>query len=244
MVVAGLCGRIAFVQVARRLEVHQRDLGMQQRAVHPLALARALALQQGQQDADRRVDAGAAVGHGQARAQRPAAGMAGDRHQPAHALDDLVKAGPARIRAGLAEAGDAGQDDARVDGAQVLISQAQSRLDVRAPVLDHHVGGGDQAAQHGQAFRLLQVQRQRTLVAVQVLEVAAVAVGGEHGFVGIDAGGRFDADDVGAEVRQDAHAGRAGAHARQVEDAKARQGGEAVILDMVVPMGQRCRNVE
>ena len=76
MIVAGLCGRIAFVQVARRLEVHQRDLGMQQRAVHPLALARALALQQGQQDADRRVDAGAAVGHGQARAQRSTAGMA------------------------------------------------------------------------------------------------------------------------------------------------------------------------
>ena len=66
-------------------------------------------------DALRAEDAGAEVGDRDADAHRALAGQAGDRHQAAHALRDLVEAGPLRVGPVLAEAGDAAVDDARVD---------------------------------------------------------------------------------------------------------------------------------
>ena len=51
------------------------------------------------------------VSNRDADAHRPAAGLAGDRHQPAHALRDLVDAGARRVRAALAEARDRAVDD-------------------------------------------------------------------------------------------------------------------------------------
>ncbi|CPK17390.1 Uncharacterised protein [Bordetella pertussis] len=223
MVVAFLRGHVAVVQVARRLEIHHGDLRMQQRGMHPLPLPGLLAFEQRGQDADGGVQAGAGIGHRQPGAHRPLAGQPGHRHQAAHALRDLVEAGPAGIRAALPEAGNAGQDDARVDGAQRFIIHAQARFHVRAPVLHHHVGAGHQAPEHRHPFGLFQVERQRPLVAVQVLEIAAPAVGGEHRLVGIDARRRFDPDHVRAEIGQHAHTGRAGPHARQVQDAEALQ---------------------
>ena len=62
---------------------------------------------------------------GNADPHRPFAGSAGDRHQPAHALRDLIEAGALVIGAILAEAGDAAIDDARVDLAQALIVDAE-----------------------------------------------------------------------------------------------------------------------
>src|SRR5437762_492351 len=60
-------------------------------------------------------------------------------------------------------------------------------------------------------------------IAVQVLEVRAVARAAHR--VAFDARRRFDLDDVGAEIRELAHAGRPGANARKIEDAKARKRG-------------------
>ena len=51
VVVAGLLRHLAFDQPARGLEVEHEDLRLQQRGLHPLALARALALEQRDQDA-------------------------------------------------------------------------------------------------------------------------------------------------------------------------------------------------
>ena len=50
------------------------------------------------------------VGDRDADAHRALARQAGDRHQPAHALRDLVEARPLAIRPVLAEARDAGVD--------------------------------------------------------------------------------------------------------------------------------------
>ncbi len=54
---------------------------------------------------------------------------------------------------------------------------------------------------------------------MQVEHVVAVPLPA-HAFVRIDAGRRFDLDHVGAEVGQDAAAGRSGADAGQIEDAQ------------------------
>ena len=149
--------------------------------------------------------------------------MARDRHQAAHALQNLVKARAPGVRAVLAKSGDAGQDDARVHGRQRGVIHAQFFLHIGPPVFDHHIGVLDQPHQDVQCTGLLEVQGHRTLVAVDVLKVAAAAVGGEHGFVGVNARRGFDADDVCAEVGQHAHAVGAGANARQVQHAKSRQ---------------------
>ena len=55
---------------------------------------------------------------------------------------------PGRVAVGavLAEAGDAGEDDARVDLLQRLVVDAEAVLHVGAVVLHHHVGGLRQAA--------------------------------------------------------------------------------------------------
>ena len=87
-------------------------------------------------------------------------------------------------------------------------------------ILDHHVGFLDQPLERGQPFGRLQVERDAALVAMQVLKVRSFARAA-HRLFGVRR--RFDLDDVGAPVGKLAHAGRPGAHARQIEHGKARE---------------------
>ena len=102
-------------RVARGLEVELVEHRLEQRGVDPLALAGVLAVEQREQDALAEEHAGRRVRDRDAGAHRPSPRLAGHRHQPAHALDDLIDAGAVAVRAVLAEARDAGDDDARVD---------------------------------------------------------------------------------------------------------------------------------
>jgi hypothetical protein len=61
------------------------------------------------------------IGERDADAHRPLAGQAGDRHQPAHALRDLIDARPCGVRAALPEAGDAAIDNTRIDGGDGVV---------------------------------------------------------------------------------------------------------------------------
>ena len=115
MVVAGLARHLARDQPARRLEVEHGDLRLQQRGLHPLAFARHLALQQGDERAHGGVVAAREIGDGHADAHRPLARQAGDRHQAAHALGDLVEAGPVGVGPVLAEARQADVDEPRIE---------------------------------------------------------------------------------------------------------------------------------
>ena len=101
--------------------------------------------------------------------------QAGDRHQPAHALRDLVEAGPVAIRAVLAEAGDTGIDEARIDGAQGFVIDAEAEFHV-GPIVFHHARprARTRAVENLQSLGALEVQRQAALVAVQILEIRAV----------------------------------------------------------------------
>ena len=158
MVVAGLLGDVLFHQPARGLEIQHEDLRLQQRGLHPLAFAGDVALQQRGEDAHGAEQAGGEVGDGNADPHRAFARRAGDRHQPAHALRDLIEARPLVIGAVLAEAGDAAIDDARIDLAHALIVDAELCLDVGAEILDHDVGLFDEPLEHLEALRVLQVR--------------------------------------------------------------------------------------
>ena len=70
---------------------------------------------------------------------------------------------------------------------------------------------------------ILQVERHRPLVAVQVLEIRAMARPARLLAGGILYQG-VDLDDVGAPIRELAHAGRPGADAGEVEHGEAGQG--------------------
>ncbi len=167
---------------------------------------------------------GAEVRQRDAHAHGAFARPAGDAHQAAHALGDGVEARPVGIGPVLAEAGDAGVDQPRVDGAQLVRADAQAVLDVRAVVLDEHVGLPDQRMQDRQPLGLLHVQRQAFLVAVQVLVVGAVVVAPADHVVATGRAGRdLQLDDPRALVGEDAHCRRAGAHAGGVEEGEARQ---------------------
>ena len=161
------------------------------------------------------------IGNRNADAHRPVSRQAGDRHQPAHALRDLVEAGPVGVRPILAEAGDAGVDEARIDARQRLVVDAQALLHAGPEILHDHVRLLHHALERGEAFRRLEVQRHAALVAVQVLEVGALARAAHRL---LRPGRRFDLDDVGAPVGELARASRPGPHAGEVEDGETGQG--------------------
>ena len=222
MVVAGLLRHLAVHQPARGLEVEHEELRLQQRRLDPLAAPRLLALDDGDGDAVRAEDAGAKVGDRDADAHRALAGQSGDRHQPAHALRDLVESRPQAVRPVLAVAGDAGVDEARVDRGHRLVVDAELSLHVGTEVLDQHVGLQHQLLEDRDALGRLQVQRHAALVAVDVAEVAAFARAADA-FAFVHRRRHLDLDDLRAPVGELADRRRAGANAGEVEDGEVRE---------------------
>src|SRR5208337_5444856 len=125
VIVARLLWHLAADEPARALEVEHEDLRLQQGSRDMLPLFRLLPLQQRHQNTERAKQAGAQIGDRDADAHRALPGQAGDRHQPAHALRNLVDARAVAIGSVLAEAGDAGEDDALVDLAQFVVVDAE-----------------------------------------------------------------------------------------------------------------------
>ena len=104
MKVAGLCGDFLINEPSGSLKVHHVHHGLQQGRVKPLALTRFFALKQCHQNALCGKDTCAQVSNGNAHAHRAMLGQAGDRHQAAHALCNLIKAGSVGQRPCLTKA--------------------------------------------------------------------------------------------------------------------------------------------
>ena len=224
MLVAVLPRHLLVDQPLRGLEVEHRDLRFEQRGLHPLALAGDLAFKQCGQDAHRAEVPGTQIGQRNADPHRAVFGLAGHAHQAAHPLGNRIEARPVGVRAVLPKARNAGVDEARVDRAQLVGADAEPVLDVGAVVLDEHVGLLDELMQDRHAFRLLHVQGQAFLVAVQVLVVGAVVVApADHVVAAGGAGRDLELDDTRTHVGEQAHGRGAGAHAGGVEDGEAGQ---------------------
>src|SRR6185295_14836512 len=144
------------------------------------------------------------------------------------ALGDLIVPGPITVRAGLSEARDGAVDQPRIDRRERLVVDTEPALDVRPEVLDHHVGLAHQALEDLDRPRVLEVERDRALVAMQVEEVEA-----EGRRVPFDFFARLDLDDVGAHVGELTHRRGTGAGPREVYDPNSveRQGHCAVLRD-------------
>ena len=162
-------------EVAAGVLRQQPDHGIHHRDVDELTLTRALALDDRGQHAHRREEPGAEVGHGQPHAQRPAARLAGDAHGAAHRLDGDVEGTPARVGACLPVGRDRAVHDVRPHGAHRLVVEAQA-LDHAGPEVFHaDVARASQVEHHLAAVRLLHIDHDSPLVAVDGQEVVAFA---------------------------------------------------------------------
>mmetsp|Transcript_9928 Transcript_9928/g.23319 ORF Transcript_9928/g.23319 Transcript_9928/m.23319 type:complete len:212 (-) Transcript_9928:695-1330(-) len=134
---------LAAAQIVAAQVGQHRELGVQQRHVDDLALAGGVPVAQSCQDGDRGVEAGEQVCDGHADLLRTAAGqvvaLAGHAHQPAHALDRVVIAGPLGIGTGLAETGDGADHQARMLGKQAVGVEPVAREVADLEVLHQHV---------------------------------------------------------------------------------------------------------
>src|SRR5215510_3878911 len=174
--------------------------------MHPFAFARDLTLQQGHQNALRQEDARAQIGNGNTDPHRPLPWDAGNGHQAAHALGNLVHARAIAIRTALPKAGDAAVDDARVDRAQALVIDPQTLFHPRAVILHDDVRILRQALKNGHALRFSEVERDALFVAVQVLEIKPVAIV-THAIT-IAPTGHFDLDGLRTPIDQLPHTRR------------------------------------
>src|SRR5262249_54774274 len=126
----------------------------------PLPLPTDLALEQGHQDTLGEQQPGAEIVDRDADSHRPLTRQTGDRHQPAHALGDLVDARPLGVGTALAKAGDAAIYDARVDLLDRLVVDAQPVFYFRAEIFDDDVGLLRQLEKDRLALFALEVERQ------------------------------------------------------------------------------------
>src|SRR5204863_5006010 len=129
------------------------------------------ALEQGGQHAERGEQSATDVRDCAPDAQGAATGVPGHRHDPGKSLRDLIESGPLAIRAVLSEAGDAREHDPAVYLAQRCVVDAEPVFYVGPIVFDDDVRRLDQTEKDFAALRRLEVERNRALVAMQVLEV-------------------------------------------------------------------------
>ena len=241
-------------EVVHRLVGGRRHGDVEQRHVDMLALTGALAFAHRGERGDGRVEPGQHVGDGDAHLLRAAArkvvALAGDRHQPAHRLDEEVVAGAVGIGPGLAEAGDRAVDQPRVDRAQALVVEPVAREPAPLVVLQQDVGGRHQPPDELLPPCRGEVESDRFLAAVGAVEIGRVrnlasVLRGNEGRApqaGVVAGaGALDLDHLGAEVGHRLGRPGAGQDAAEVEDPESRKRTRHAYMKAWMPVCARPR---
>ncbi len=137
----------------------------------------------------------------------------------AHRFADRAEAWLVAIRPGLAEARQAQQDQARIDGGQRVVAEAPFFQRAGAKILDDDVGIAGEPAHDLLAFGDAQVRGDRFLVArLDVPPERRALVQQPPLPQRIAAVGRFDLDDLGAELGQDLARERARDQLTELED--------------------------
>src|SRR6185295_4402912 len=134
------------------------------------ATAGAIAIEEAGDEPEREIEAADEVPERATAADRGPVWEPGDRHQPAARLgDDVVRhlAGP---RTGCAEPRERRDDEARVAGAEHVGSEPLRLHPAGAEVLDDRVGALDEAQKDVAPLGVPDVERDRALAAVRVLE--------------------------------------------------------------------------
>ena len=211
------------------VEIEQAEDRLVQREIDHLALATGrVAMVQRRHDREGAEDAGDQVSHRIARRHRRAVRLADQIGEAAHRLGGAAEPRPVAIRAGLAEAGNAQQDQARVGALELVVAQAPALEGARAIVLRHHVRRAREPLEQLRSLRLGQIQGDAALVARHHLPPQRDAILDRLELaLAVALPGVLDLDDVGAEVRQQGRGERHRDHVAGVDHAKA---GERLVV--------------
>src|SRR5229473_2039397 len=216
VVAAARLGAVARRRLAGALHraktgAHVVDHRVLHRQLQPPALAGAVALVQGAEDRRRHQHAGAGVAEAQARLDRRPVGLAGDADRAAGGLRDHIEGQPRLVRAAAAKALDLAIDDPRVDFLDGFVVEAEALDRAGRHVLDRDVGLLQQFLDDLEPLWRLQIDRQRLLVDVELVEIPGVVIGlaGPQPAAGIAASRVLDLDHLRAEPGQDLGRGRA-----------------------------------
>ena len=139
-----------------------------------------------------------------------------------HARDSCVVevvAGAVAKRSILTITADAAEHQPRIHLTEHLEADAETVHHPRPEALNNNIGGGREAEKRLTPQRILEVDRQRALVAVERMEHGRVLVDERrHPAHVVAAGGVLDLDDIGAEIREQQRAERPRKQPGQVED--------------------------
>ena len=202
---------------------HQVEHGLVQGHVDHLALARAapaggITVAQRHQRADHAVQRGDRVADRNADPHRRPVRVPRHVADAAHALADRAKARLVAHRTSLAVAGQPHHDRGRIQRPQLLVAEAPLFEHAGPVVLDHDVGVAGQPLRNLLRTRILQIQRDRALVArLHVPPKRGAVVQMAPRADRIATVGGLDLDHVGAELRHHARRERAGDQRAQLE---------------------------
>ena len=212
-------GRLAGDGVLQHVLAHQKHVVLEQRALHLLPLARDAALDQRAQGADGAEHAAHDVVDAAAGTQR-VTGAPGHVGQAAHHLHHFIECGAVLIGS-RQKALVADIDQARIDLGQRSVVESVFAHGAGLEVLGHHVGAGSQLARHFGAGRVVQINRNAFLVAVEHREKTGTGAQQMARAVAVN---RLDLDHLGAHVGQHHAASGAHDHVGEFDHAQAGQG--------------------
>ena len=159
----------------------------------------------------RRGERGDRVGQPERGQRRRAVRLTGAGGEPAHRLGERAEAGPPGVRADLAEPGDPGDHQPRVDRVQLGRPEPPALQRARPEVLDQHVGVGEQPAQDRGAVRVGQVEGDARACCGRAPSTTARRRPWPGRARGPGRAGRvLDLDHVGAEVAEERRGERPG----------------------------------
>src|ERR1051326_4249104 len=156
---------------ARERHAHVMDHRVLHRDLQPPALAGLLPLVERAQNADRHQHPGPGVAKGGAGLHRRAVAITGDAGRAAGRLRDHVEGERFFVGAAGAKAFDLAVDDARIDLLDLVIAEPQPFDGAGRHVLDRDIGLLEQLLDDFEAARRFQIQRQRFLVRVELVEI-------------------------------------------------------------------------
>jgi hypothetical protein len=207
----------------------ERDGRLVERDVDEAALAGAVALAEGGEDAERSPQAGRLVDERGAGADAGPVRLAGDADDPAYSLHERVVARLVAERADAAERADRAVDEAGVARAEGLVAEAALVGEPGPEALDEDVGAVGEPEDGLEAGGVGQAERDRALARVRAEEHRADAVDERRAPRArlVAAVRPLDLDDVRAERAEDLRAVRPRERRRDVEHPQAGERQEA-----------------
>ena len=200
------------------------QLAFEHRYVDELAASGLLARVERGENPERRIHAGGDVGDRHAGADATAAWLAGDANHAALGLHHEIERRAIAIGSVLAEAGNRTVDDARLAFTHRRVVETELGNRANTKVFEHDIRTLEQPEKQRPALRVLQIERETFLVAVQIDEVSGlVAIEGRSPRSRDFTAGRLDLDDLRAIVAEHRRGERAGERVGEIENGNVRE---------------------